>query len=122
MRSALRRERIGAGKERYERLAVEGHAGFGAGEVHDRSGHIEIAHELIAGLILGDARTAHEERHLDRAFIGGGFSHQPVIAEEKAVVGGIDDDGVVELAVSFSVAMTAATRSSTDCSDRRAAR
>ena len=57
---------IGVGKERDERHAVETQAWLCAGKVDDGSGHIEIAHELIAGLMLGDARTAHEERYLDR--------------------------------------------------------
>src|SRR5207342_242972 len=80
-----------------ERLAVERNAGLGSCEIQNGGDQIEIVDELIASFVLRDARTAHQERNLDRALIGRGLADQAVVAEQEAVVGGINQHRIVEL-------------------------
>lgn len=78
-------------------MPVESSAGRRSGKLNNSGNDVEVVHELAARLVFRNSWATDNERHLDRFLIRYRFAEAPVLAEQEAVVGCIDNDGVVEL-------------------------
>ena len=88
--------------EREQRLTVFHAAGISVGGVEDRRGEVRVARQLVDLHSCRNSGAADFERHADRLLVGVALPRrQAMLAGEQAVVGGVDEQRVVELALSL---------------------
>ena len=86
---------FGVGPERADALAEDAGGRSDTGEFAERRENIEEVGECLDGFALGDAGAADDEGRAHRVFEYALFAEEAMAAEGEAVVGGVDDDGVV---------------------------
>ena len=75
-----------------------------AGVVEERRREIDVQHHVaVDGVGADGAGVAHEEGHAQGFLVHQALVEPAVIAEEEALVGGVDDDGVVGQAFGVEV-------------------
>lgn len=84
---------LAAAQQRQKRVPVR-HGP--AGQLQDGRGDIDVQHVLLDGAARGDiARGPRQHRHPHRLLVGLPLVNKPVLAQHKAVVAHVDDQGVL---------------------------
>ncbi len=89
----------GVGGEVEQRAAVDQAPGRDPRGVEDRGGHVDVGDQPAVDATARYPRSPHQERDPDRLLVGEHLlGERPVLAVHEAVVGHVDDQGVLELA------------------------
>ena len=85
-----------AAQQRDEGVAVDVRRRRRAGDVQEGRGVVDVLDECVDGRAgLDDAGPAHDQRHHQRLLVHPALVVPAVVAEVEALVGAVDDDGVV---------------------------
>ena len=84
-------------------------SGFDAGQLEKSGREVDVEHHVgVAAAGLNGSRIAHKQRHAQRLLVHEALVVPAVVAEEEALVGGVDHDGVFGQALLIEPAQQAA--------------